>query len=254
MTLNIVVPMAGRGSRFADAGYRLPKPLIEIEGRAMIEMVIANLRPARDHCFVFIAQQAHDAEYGLSERLQRWAPGCQVVLIDRVTEGAACTVLTARHLLDGDHPLMIANSDQWIDADIDAYLAAFDAAGVDGYIMTMTATHPKWSFIRFDGAGHPIGVAEKQPVSDVATVGIYNFARGRDFVAAAEAMIAADDRVNGEFYVAPCYDHLVAGGGSFGYWSIGAEADGMYGLGTPDDLDLFLSLPVLADALAKAAA
>jgi dTDP-glucose pyrophosphorylase len=251
--LDIVVPMAGRGSRFADAGYSLPKPLIDVGGRAMIEIVIDNLRPSRDHRFVFIAQRAHEAMFDLSARLRTWAPGSDVVLIDGVTEGAACTMLTARDVIDLDAPLMIANSDQYIDYSIDAYLEAFDVAGTDGFIMTMTATDPKWSFIRFDDHGTPVGVAEKVPVSDVATVGIYNFARGADFVRSAEAMIAADDRVNGEFYVAPVYDHLVSAGGTLGYHGIGSEAEGMYGLGTPADLELFLRHPVKVRALGSAA-
>lgn len=252
-TLTIVVPMAGRGSRFAEAGYALPKPLIDIEGRAMIELVIDNLTPRRPHRFVFIAQRSHDAEYGLSDRLRTWAPGSDVVLIDGVTEGAACTVLTARDVIDAQAPLMIANSDQYIDHSIDDYLEAWDVAGTDGFIMTMTATHPKWSFIRFDDTGRPVGVAEKVPVSDVATVGIYNFARAADFVHSAEAMMAADDRVNGEFYVAPTYDHLVADGGTLGYHGIGSEADGMYGLGTPSDLEIFLKLPIKQRALQSVA-
>jgi dTDP-glucose pyrophosphorylase len=244
MTLNIVVPMAGRGSRFANAGYELPKPLIDVSGRPMIDVVIENLQPAREHRFVFVAQREHEQRFGLTATLAQWAPGCEVVLIDDITEGATCTVLETRHLIDSDDPLMIANSDQYIDFSIDDYLAAFDESGTDGFIMTMTATHPKWSFIRFDDQGTPIGVAEKQPVSDVATVGIYNYARGRDFVRAAEAMIAADDRVNGEFYVAPTYDHLVAAGGTIGYLGIGTDVEGMYGLGTPEDLDYFLSHPI----------
>jgi dTDP-glucose pyrophosphorylase len=174
-----------------------------------------------------------------------------VLLIDSVTEGAACTVLAARALIDGEAPLMIANSDQYIDYPIDAYLDAFAAAGTDGYIMTMRATDPKWSFIRFDDRGRAIGVAEKVPVSDVATVGIYSFARGSDFVGSADTMIAANDRVNGEFYVAPTYDHLVNAGGTLDHHGIGSEAEGMYGLGTPADLALFLSLPVKHRALSQ---
>jgi dTDP-glucose pyrophosphorylase len=252
MTLNIVVPMAGRGSRFADAGYSDPKPLIPIDGIPMIDLVISNLRPTRRHRFVFIAQRAHAAEYGIVEHLHAAAPGCEVILLDGVTEGAACTVLTAQGLIDSTDPLMIANSDQWIDIDIDDYLDAFDLSRTDGFIMTMAATDPKWSFVRFDETGRPVGVAEKVPVSDVATVGIYNFARGSDFVAAATAMIQANDRVNNEFYVAPAYDHLVHAGGSFSFYGIGAEAAGMYGLGTPADLDLFLSLEVCDRAIARA--
>ena len=211
--ITIVVPMAGRGSRFAVAGYDKPKPLIEIDGYTMIELVIANLRPTEPHRFVFIAQREHDDEYDLRGRLDRWAPGCELVLLDGVTEGAACTVLTAAPHIAPDDPLMIANSDQWVDIEIDDYLAAHRNSGHEGFIMTMTATDPKWSFVSFDAAGDVDGVVEKVPVSDVATVGIYNFSAGRQFVDAAHTMIAADKRVNGEFYVAPCYDELLGAGG-----------------------------------------
>lgn len=245
--LTIVVPMAGRGSRFADAGYVDPKPLIPVNGKPMIKLVIENLAPKAPHRFVFICQREHVAAYGLEPLLTAWSPGAAVVQIDGITEGAACTVLKAAHLI-GDGPLMIANSDQYIDHSIDDYLDAI--GGLDGMIMTMTAHDPKWSFAAVDDDGMVTEVAEKKPISPHATVGIYNFTRGTDFVRGAEAMIAADLRVNGEFYVAPVYNTLIAEGAKFGIYNIGAEADGMYGLGVPSDLDLFLSLPVAAKATA----
>jgi NDP-sugar pyrophosphorylase family protein len=244
--LNIVLPMAGRGRRFRDRGYDLPKPLIPVHGRPMIEVVIDNLRPARPHRFIFLCLREHLAQYGLAARLAEWAPGAVVLPVDQVTEGAACTVLLARDHIDDDAPLMIANCDQWIDADIDAYLARLDAPGVDGLIMTMTDDDPKWSFVGFDAAGRIDRVVEKQAISRSATVGIYNFARGRDFVAAADRMIVDDLRVNGEFYVAPVYNRLLADGAHVVCHDIGAVDAGMYGLGIPEDLERFLALPVSA--------
>jgi NDP-sugar pyrophosphorylase family protein len=240
--LNIVIPMAGAGSRFATAGYKDPKPLIQINGVPMIKVVIDNLRPSQNHRFIFICQEAHVEAYGLLPKLSQWAPGSEVVAIDGLTEGAACTVLKARGFIDNDAPLMIANSDQYCEVDIDDYLAA--QANRDGLIMTMTANDPKWSFVAVDKEGFALEVAEKKVISNEATVGIYNFARGRDFVRGADEMIAANLRVNNEFYVAPVYNALIRGGKRFGIHNIGAEARGMYGLGTPADLQLFLSLPV----------
>jgi dTDP-glucose pyrophosphorylase len=239
--LKIVVPMAGRGSRFADAGFTAPKPLVPVHGVPMIKLVIGNLTPSQPHQFIFICQREHDAAYGLTARLADWAPGSQIVLLDRITEGAASTVLAARDHITSD-PLMIANSDQYVDLDINEYLAALQNHG--GLIMTMTANDPKWSFVGFDAAGIPNRVVEKEVISDQATVGIYNFARGSDFIDAAETMIAANDRVNGEFYVAPVYNYLIRSGASIATYDVGGEADGMYGLGTPADLALFLSLPI----------
>ena len=235
--LTIVVPMAGRGSRFSEAGFVDPKPLIPVGRSPMIKVVIDNLTPTRPHRFVFICQADHVQAYGLRDRLSGWAPGCAIVELHGVTEGAACTVLAARDHI-GEGPLMIANSDQFVDVPIDAYLDAGDGAH-DGLIMTMTADDPKWSFVGLDDDGLVTRVVEKEVISHEATVGIYNFARGRDFVGGAQAMIAADNRVNGEFYVAPVYNEMIAAGARIAIMNVGAVGAGMYGLGTPADLDLF---------------
>jgi NDP-sugar pyrophosphorylase family protein len=243
--LTIVVPMAGRGSRFADAGYELPKPLIPVHGVPMIELVVANLRPARGEArFVFVCQREHVARYELDRRLSAIAPGCAIVSIDGVTEGAACTVLLAEDEIDPDSPLVIANSDQWVDTDIDRHLAQLDVQHLDGLVMTMTADDPKWSYVELGADGRVCNVVEKEVVSPEATVGIYAFRRGGDFVRAARQMIASEKRVNGEFYVAPVYNELIAEGAVVGYDNIGSVGAGMYGLGVPEDLESFLGLPV----------
>jgi len=248
--LNIVVPMAGRGQRFVDAGYGLPKPLIPVHGVPMVKLVIANLAPDCPHRFHFLIQRAHDERYGLAALLAEWAPGCTVTMVDGVTDGAACTALLARALIDNDDGLMIANCDQYIDADINHYLATLGEA--DGLIMTMWADHPKWSFVRRDTDGRVVEVVEKQVVSNEATVGIYNFRHGSDFVRAADAMIAQDRRVNGEFYVAPAYDMLIETGARIECFDIGTDGAGMHGIGTPQDLDLFLVQAVSRRAAAQA--
>lgn len=241
--LNIVIPMAGAGSRFKVAGYTDPKPLILIHGKPMIKLVIDNLAPTESHRFIFICQRAHVETYGLHEKLSAWAPNSELIEIDGITEGAACTVLTAKDIINNDSPLMIANSDQFIDVDINKYLHIFDDASFDGLIMTMRADDPKWSFVGLDSGGNVTRVVEKEVISDEATVGIYNFQHGRSFVRAAEAMIANNERVNGEFYVAPTYNRLIASGHKIGIHNIGGVGAGMYGLGTPIDLDAFLSHP-----------
>jgi NDP-sugar pyrophosphorylase family protein len=249
--LNIVVPMAGRGSRFREVGFDTPKPLIPIGGVPMVGVVVANIRPARPHRFIFVVLDEHFEAYDLGRYLTAVAPGCEVIRVDRVTEGPASTVLLARELISTSDPLMIANSDQWVDASINEYLAVLDAdQEASGLIMTMTASDPKWSFVRTDSSGSVTQVAEKEPISDEATVGIYNYRRGEDFVAAADAMIAKNLRVNDEFYVAPAYNEMTAAGRRVVTWNIGAEADGLFGLGTPEDLASFLSRPEFERAVA----
>lgn len=239
--LNIVIPMAGAGSRFAKEGYQDPKPLIPVKGVPMIRLVIENLRPLRPHKFVFICQRSHNKEYGLAIKLQAWAPGSVLIETDGLTEGAACTVLLAEKEINNSNPLMIANSDQFVEVDINDYLQSLDTAHNDGLIMTMPAADPKWSFVKMNSDNLVTEVVEKKVISNEATVGVYNFKRGSDFVKAAKKMIAEDKRVNNEFYVAPTYNELINSGAKIGIFNIG---ENMHGIGTPDDLNQFLKLPV----------
>lgn len=240
--LNIVLPIAGRGSRFAIEGYKLPKPLIPVHGVPMIELVVNNIKPDCDHRFIFVALKEHLDHLGMEETLKRIAPNCEIVAVNSVTQGAACTVLLARDYIDNNDKLMIANSDQWVDININTYLDLMNRDNSDGLIMTMSANDPKWSFIGIDVDGNVIKVVEKEVISNEATVGIYNFNKGSDFVNAADQMIAQNERVNNEFYVAPVYNKLINNGAKINYFNVGKERDGMYGLGIPDDLNYFLEL------------
>lgn len=214
----------------------------------MIRVVINNLKPRQDHRFIFICQDEHIKKYGLKEKLRDWAPGSEIIGINGLTEGAACTVLYAKDLISNNDPLMIANSDQYIDANINEYLSEMRARGYDGQIMTMKANDPKWSFVGLNSQQLVEKVVEKQVISDEATVGIYNFARGVDFVEAAQEMIDKNLRVNNEFYVAPAYNQMIKKGSKIGIYNIGSEANGMYGLGIPIDLEFFLTQQVLKKA------
>lgn len=247
--LNIVIPMAGLGSRFMNAGFTDPKPFIRINGVPMIELVIRNLRPSCPHRFIFICRQMHLERYDFRRRLQELAPGCEVLGVPGVTEGAACSVLLASDFIDNQQPLLIANADQWVEVNIDDFLAQAARCNTHGLIMTMPANSPKWSYVKRDAAGNVCQVVEKEVVSDEATVGIYHFGHGRDFCAEARTMIAADERSMGEFYVAPVYTRMYqAGLTTIETCNIGS---GMHGLGTPEDLAAFLESPALTLAVNK---
>lgn len=233
--LNIVVPMAGRGSRFSNAGYKMPKPLIDVHGRYMIEYVTKNLTPQVEHRFIYICQEEHLEKYQLEKYLRQIAPDCVVVTVDHITEGAACTVLLAEEYINSNDPLMIANSDQYIDTDINHYLRQMN--NHDGLIMTMPANDPKWSFIKVDEKNLVSMVREKEVISNEATVGVYNYKHGKDFVKYAHLMIGKNIRVNNEFYVAPVYNEMIDAGMKITYFDVGEK---MYGLGTPEDLNEFL--------------
>ena len=235
--LNIVVPMAGLGSRYSKEGYALPKPLIDVMGKPMIKRVIDNLTPQREHRFIFIVRQEHVEQFHIDKLLHDSCKSCRIISIDHVTEGQACSALLARDYINNNDPVMIANCDQYVRANMDDYLSEMERENADGLIMTLKAYNPAWSYVKFGDNGLICEVVEKQVVSEHATVGIFNFARGKDFVWAAEEMIRQNLRVNGEFYVAPVYNMIINKGAKVIPYNIGTVGNGMYGLGTSEELE-----------------
>jgi dTDP-glucose pyrophosphorylase len=158
------------------------------------------------------------------------------VQVDGVTEGAACTTLLAKKYIDNDEPLLIANSDQFVEWDSNEFMYSMTADNVDGGILTFKATHPKWSFAKLGDDGFVSEVAEKKPISDIATVGVYYWKKGSDYIKYAEQMVKKDIRTNNEFYVCPVYNESILDGKKIRIFNINK----MWGLGTPEDLDAYL--------------
>ena len=225
--------MAGAGSRFATMGYTFPKPLIEVRGKPMIQVVVENLNVEAN--FTFIVQKEHYDKYNLKYLLNLIAPNCQIVQVDGVTQGAACTTLLAKEFINNDNPLVMANSDQYVEWNSNNVMYSFQADEIDGGILTFKATHPKWSYAKLDDNGFVSEVAEKKPISDNATVGIYYWKRGSDYVKYAEQMIEKNIRTNGEFYVCPVFNEAILEKKRIKV----AHVDNMWGLGTPEDLNYF---------------
>ena len=230
--MNIVVPMAGAGKRFKEAGYTFPKPLIEIHSKPMIQKVVENLNIVGRH--IFLVQKQDYDKYAFQYLLPLISPGCEIIPIDGITEGAACTTLLAKHYIDNDTPLIIANSDQLVEFFQENWVNEFKN---DGGMLTFESVHPKWSFAKVDTNGFVIEVAEKKPISNVATVGIYYWAKGSDYVKYAENMIAKNKRVNNEFYVCPVFNEAINDGKNIKIVPIKK----MWGLGTPEDLRYYLT-------------
>ena len=234
--MNVLVPMAGAGSRFAKVGYSFPKPLIEVKGKPMIQVVVEALNVEAK--YTYVVQKEHYEKYNLQYLLNLLTPNCNIVQVDGVTEGAACTTLLAKEFIDSDDSLIITNSDQMILWDSNETLYAFNNDDVDGGIITFPATHPKWSFAKLGEDGYVCEVAEKKPISEHATAGIYYWKHGSDYVKYAEQMIEKDIRVNNEFYVCPVYNEAIGDGKKIRIKEI--EKSDMWGLGTPEDLNYFL--------------
>jgi len=232
--MNVLIPMAGAGSRFQQAGYTFPKPLIEVNGKPMIQLVVENLNIDATH--IFIVQKEHYEKYNLNYLLNLVSPGCKIIQVDGMTEGAACTTLLAKELINNDDPLVFANSDQFLDWDSNEFMYSMEAEEVDGGMLTFTATHPKWSFAKTNEDGFVTEVAEKKPISNVATAGIYYWKHGKDYVKYAEQMIEKNIRFNNEFYVCPVFNQAIEDGKKIKTFHF----DGMWGIGTPEDLKTFL--------------
>jgi HAD superfamily hydrolase (TIGR01509 family) len=239
--LNVVIPMAGDGSRFADAGYTFPKPLIEIDKKPMIQLAIESLN-IKDANYIFIVRKEHVDKYKLDKVLKLLVPDCKIVELPYKTEGALCTILASRGYIDNESPLLIANSDQFIsDGHIGEAVSILTdgSLDLDGMLFTFESVHPKWSFVETDTYGRVRRVAEKDPISKEANTGIYFFDKGSEFVHYADKMIEKNVRVNGEFYVAPVYNEFIEDGKNI----ISAKIDNnsFWGLGTPEDLMYFLT-------------
>jgi len=240
--INVVIPMAGRGTRFEKAGYSFPKPLIDVNNKPMIQVIVDNLDIKDDEGvrYIFLVLKDHYDKFSLKYLLPLivGSNSCEIVVVDSVTDGAACTVLLAKDLINNDDELILANSDQWVNWDSSHFLNFMREKNASGGILTFLATHPKWSFAKVDESTNLVTeVAEKKPISNVATVGIYYFKAGRLFVESAEQMIANDIRTNGEFYVCPVFNEMIKDGEKVCNYPI-AE---MKGLGTPEDLQRFLN-------------
>lgn len=233
-SLNVLIPMSGAGSRFVNKGYTFPKPLIRIGEKPMIQLAIENLNVQAN--FIFIVRRDHYESYHLESLLKIIAPGCKIVITDGITEGACCSTLLAEKWIDNDAPLLIANSDQYVEWESGAFFHAMNAPHVDGGILTFESTHPQWSYIRVDEHSNVAELREKEVISNQATVGIYYWNHGKDYVRLAKQMIQKNIRVNNEFYVAPVYNEGIAEGMKFKSYAI----DKMWSLGTPEDLQYFL--------------
>jgi HAD superfamily hydrolase (TIGR01509 family) len=235
--LNVLIPMAGKGSRFAAAGYTFPKPLIDVMGKPMIQWVVENVNLKAN--YTFIAQSEHIDKYSLPSLLNLIAPGSTVIPVSGVTEGAACTAMLAVDVIDNDKPLLILNSDQYLEWDLIQSLYQLENSDADGAIFTFYSTHPKWSYVkRKPGTTDIVEVAEKKPISHDATCGVYWWKHGSDFVKYVNQMIKDNDRTLDEFYICPAYNYAIKEGKKISAIPVKA----MHGLGTPEDLQVFLKV------------
>jgi len=238
-TLNILIPMAGEGSRFKQVGYKVPKPMIEINDKPMIQHVVDNLNI--DANFIFCIRKDHEEQFQISEFIKKFEPSAKFVIIDSLTEGAACTTLLATSLIDNEQELMIVNSDQLVEFNSNEFYHAMNNENIDGGILTFESNETKWSYVSLDENNVVTNVVEKEVISNHATVGIYYWSKGSNYVKYANQMIDNNIRYGqsfngrGEFYVAPVYNEAIKDKKIFRIYDV----ERMIGLGTPEDLERY---------------
>jgi dTDP-glucose pyrophosphorylase len=233
---NVVIPMAGAGRRFTDAGYTVPKPLLEVDGVHMLQKVVWGCNMGGR--YIYIVQKSHSEEYNLKELLPTFTPALDVVVleVDEITEGAAASVLVAKEYIDNDELLVICDSDGLVEWDPIKFLVEVgEGRHLDGAIATFSGEGSRWSYVELNEKNLASKVVEKEQISSNACAGVYYWRHGSDFVAYAEDMIAKDERVNGEFYVAPVYNKAIEDQKAVGIYNV----DSYTSLGTPEDYEKY---------------
>ena len=242
--VNVVIPMAGEGSRFSAVGYYKTKPFIDVAGKPMIQWVFDNIESSKvDLQFIVIIRKEHDVKFNMSNKIREIKSNVKIVYADKLTEGAACTTLLAEQLYNNETPLFIINSDQFLEWDSSKYWEEMIAeqnstqGNIVCFKIPIKNNDIKWSYAAIDTeTNYVIDVQEKKVISENATVGAYYWRRGADYVKYAKQMIQQNIRVNNEFYVAPVYNQAIKDGYKFSL----SFCDKMWGLGVPADLTSFL--------------
>lgn len=238
---NLVIPMAGLGSRFTQAGYLTPKPLLPVGDFRMFELVTANFLNSGLKEISFVAPASFDLRNDLDDLSERINKVIHLVEVNVLTGGPAESAMLAVNKLTSNLPIVIANSDQFLDFDSGTWISSCLESGVAGSILCMRDSDPKWSFARLDDSGFVEEVAEKRVISNLATCGVYFFESPQTFVDGYIEMSARGERVNNEFYVAPIYNQLIASGLRVTAHDLGPVSEVMFGLGIPSDYESFIA-------------
>ena len=237
--MKFVIPAAGAAQRFKEQGFNDPKPLITVKDKPLIKWASDSLNFIKPKDLVFLVSEGHIAEFQIDRRLKDlYSDEITIVPVKKLTEGAACTVLLAEQWINNDEPLFIMNCDLTFQAPVEKAMRDLEKENADAFLITFESDSPRFSFAKVnEKTGLVTEVAEKKPISNLATVGCYFFRRGSDFVAGTKEMIRKNLRVNNEFYVVPVYNELIAKG-----LKVRAiPCDWVVNLGTPDEVEAFVS-------------
>jgi UDP-N-acetylglucosamine diphosphorylase / glucose-1-phosphate thymidylyltransferase / UDP-N-acetylgalactosamine diphosphorylase / glucosamine-1-phosphate N-acetyltransferase / galactosamine-1-phosphate N-acetyltransferase len=240
--MNIVIPLAGLGSRFADAGYLEPKPLIYFRGKTMIEHAIESIGIYGK--FIFITRLFLEPYHSrLMAILLKYTDEKNIVVIEKPTRGSAETILQAKDLIRSHTPLLQTNCDQILRWGPQDFLDHIYEQNCHGSVVTTSSTEKKHSYVKLNKQYYAEEFAEKNPISNQALVGVHYWERGYYFVDAAERMILENNTQNGEFYVSASYNYMLRNfkdnGKKCNITSFQIHGTEINFLGTPEDLNQY---------------
>jgi len=207
--INILIPLAGKNQFFLENEYPFPKPLIEFNGKTMIEHIIDNFSSIKkEKQFIFIINEEDCKKYHLDNVLNILTNHtCKIIKLTNDTKGAACSAMMAVEYIDNDTPVIISNADQLFNICLDEVISNFDNS--DAGVITFESIHPRWSYVRLDSENKVTETAEKRPISKSAIAGFYYFQKGKDFISSASKMIKKDANINGLYYISPTLNEMV---------------------------------------------
>ena len=234
--MKLILPMAGRGSRFAGSGYERPKPLILVNGVPMFIRSLDSIKGVAYSDLIIIALAEHEEAFGISQYIKEFnLPNTKLITLPDVTKGQLCTVMEAKELIDTEEDMLILSSDTIVFSNLGKEIES-KKKECKGLISVAEMPGDRWSFAAIDDTGRVTQVAEKQRISPYASTGLYYFSNGKEFVQLSEQMIAHNETTKGEFYVIPVYQKLIDKGDYVGI----SVAKAMWDLGTPDALGEYL--------------
>ena len=233
MKPNILVPMAGLGSRFIKEGFKVPKQIINIKDKHLIDISLDCLN-YKDCNLIFVLRDEHVYNHHMDELLmKKFGDDISIVVLDQLTDGSVCSCLFAESLIDNDSPLVIHTLDIEFRPVFDPYV--MEILDADGLILTFKSNSTNYSYAQLDKDGNVIKTAEKKAISPNACVGIYGFKKGSDFCKYAREMIERDLRTKNEFYISPLYNVLIEDGKKI----VTEDVDKMHIFGTPDEYHFY---------------
>lgn len=248
----MIIPMAGEGQRFRQAGISTPKPLIPVGGVPMFQLVLSNLWDKQIGEITLIIREEFGGEEIRNSVSQALGISVNTVSVSKTTKGPAESVMFASEFISNDQAVVVANSDQWVNFRVSDFYEQLLNEPITGNILTMEDDDPKWSYVALNSHGEVEKVVEKEVISPRATVGIYGFESGQSMTAAFGEMMKNGDTVNGEFYVGPAYNYLSRRNGPVLTTNLGPLGTSMWGLGTPEDLQQFVESALMESATEKA--